>query len=82
MHLTDLEIDLLSVVVFSEGFADHLGKGLKRQGAEDRVFPSVRYLAKQRKACAPATPRCHHPNIRIYNNPQKDLRQHFDPPPV
>ena len=37
-HLADLEIDLLASVVPSEGFADHLGKGLQGQGAEDRVL--------------------------------------------
>jgi hypothetical protein len=37
-YLTDLEIDVLSSVVLPEGFADHLCKGLKRKGPEDRVF--------------------------------------------
>ena len=37
-HLADLEIDLLASVVRSEGFPDHLSKGLKRQGAKDRDF--------------------------------------------
>jgi hypothetical protein len=37
-YLIDLEIDLLASVVLSESFADHLGEGVKRQGAEDRVF--------------------------------------------
>jgi hypothetical protein len=37
-HFADLEIDLLASVVRSEGFPDDLGKGLKRRGAEDRIF--------------------------------------------
>lgn len=37
-HLTDLKINLLTAVVLSEGFSDHLGKDLKRQYPENQVF--------------------------------------------
>jgi hypothetical protein len=37
-HLAELEIDLLSSVVFPKGFTDPLGQGLKLEGTEYRVF--------------------------------------------
>ena len=47
-YLADLEIDLLSSIALSEGFADHLGECLKRQGSEDRVFQAYTELGLQK----------------------------------
>jgi hypothetical protein len=37
-HLADLEIDVLSSLVFTDGFSDHPGKGMQHQYPKDRAL--------------------------------------------